>query len=296
MNGNWYPWSEQVNGNLPGEYVQAWRKVHDIFEEEGARNVTWVWCVNKDYSGATDVGSLYPGDAYVDWLSLDAYNRGTEGGGSGSQFGGASWETFGGMVKPTYDKLLATSSGKPVMLAEFGSAEQGGSKASWFGDALRYALKEKFPRIKAAVYFNVSKGYDNRIDSSASSLAAFRDGIQLSYYATNAYGASTMAPIPPLLSDQATLDTMGPFVNIVSPTKGSVGVNSTVHIQIDSTDRSGTQSVEVYVNGVLLCTERERPYECYWKVPAGTQAYTLTAKAFDKVGNVATSSVFVNVP
>ncbi|MGE5765396.1 MAG: hypothetical protein ACM3ZF_16470, partial [Mycobacterium leprae] len=31
MNGIWYPWAEQVNGNKPGEYIAAWRHVHDIF-------------------------------------------------------------------------------------------------------------------------------------------------------------------------------------------------------------------------------------------------------------------------
>ena len=44
MNGDWFPWSEGVNGNPSGEYVAAWRHVHDIFAAVGATNVTWVWC------------------------------------------------------------------------------------------------------------------------------------------------------------------------------------------------------------------------------------------------------------
>jgi hypothetical protein len=43
MNGNWFSWSEGVNGNQPGEYVAAWRHVHDIFTSVGATNVSWVW-------------------------------------------------------------------------------------------------------------------------------------------------------------------------------------------------------------------------------------------------------------
>ncbi len=31
MNGFWFPWSEGVNGNTKGQYVAAWRHVHDIF-------------------------------------------------------------------------------------------------------------------------------------------------------------------------------------------------------------------------------------------------------------------------
>src|SRR5436190_3670193 len=43
MNGNWFPWGEQANGNSPGEYVAAWRHVHDIFTSLGATNASWVW-------------------------------------------------------------------------------------------------------------------------------------------------------------------------------------------------------------------------------------------------------------
>ena len=51
MNGCWFPWSEGVNGNQPGEYVAAWRHVHDIFTSVGATNATWVWCPNIDPGG-----------------------------------------------------------------------------------------------------------------------------------------------------------------------------------------------------------------------------------------------------
>jgi hypothetical protein len=39
MNGTWYPWCEKVNGNKPGDYVRAWRHVHDVFAKAGAQNV-----------------------------------------------------------------------------------------------------------------------------------------------------------------------------------------------------------------------------------------------------------------
>src|SRR5690349_23517579 len=50
MNGWWEPWAEGrlsngaiINGNSPGDYVIAWRHVHDIFTSVGATNVSWVW-------------------------------------------------------------------------------------------------------------------------------------------------------------------------------------------------------------------------------------------------------------
>jgi beta-mannanase len=43
MNGNWYPWSEGVNGNAAGQYVPAYRRVVTLFRSVGVTNVTWVW-------------------------------------------------------------------------------------------------------------------------------------------------------------------------------------------------------------------------------------------------------------
>jgi beta-mannanase len=42
MNGDWYPWGKGINGNQLGQYVQAWRHVHDIFAAIHADNVLWV--------------------------------------------------------------------------------------------------------------------------------------------------------------------------------------------------------------------------------------------------------------
>ena len=114
MNGNWFPWSEGVNGNQPGEYVAAWRHVHDIFTSVGATNVTWVWCPNIDPGAKFQaVDSLYPGDEYVDWTGLDGYNWGPKKGG---------WTSFDHLYRSTYDAITETiAPGKPLMIAEIGS-------------------------------------------------------------------------------------------------------------------------------------------------------------------------------
>jgi len=77
MNGNWYPWSEQVNGNHPSQFVQAWQHVHDIFTKLGVTNVTWVWSPNVEYGGSIPLSELYPGSNYVDWVGIDGYNWST---------------------------------------------------------------------------------------------------------------------------------------------------------------------------------------------------------------------------
>ena len=52
MNGNWLPWGTKDgwNGNTNAEFVAAWRRIVDIFIQEEATNVTWVWCQNYVFS------------------------------------------------------------------------------------------------------------------------------------------------------------------------------------------------------------------------------------------------------
>ena len=118
MNGRWFPWSEGVNGNKPGEYIAAWRHVHELFQRAGARNATWVWCPNIDpYRAMQPLNQVYPGDAYVDWTCLDGYNFNTP------------WTSFKDLYKSTYEEITGSiAPTKPMMIGETGSSETGGSK------------------------------------------------------------------------------------------------------------------------------------------------------------------------
>ena len=55
---------------------------------------------------------------------------------------------------PTYAALLRLAPSKPIMIAEAGSSEYGGSKAAWVRQALSVELPTAFPRVKAFVWFN----------------------------------------------------------------------------------------------------------------------------------------------
>lgn len=78
MNGSWYPWSDGVNSNAPGDYVSMWHHVWTLFNGLGANAyITWQWCVNVDPSHFfTPLAGLYPGDAFVDEVGMDGYNFG----------------------------------------------------------------------------------------------------------------------------------------------------------------------------------------------------------------------------
>jgi hypothetical protein len=116
MNGHWYPWSESNGVNRPGQYVAAWKHVHDIFQQAGATNVIWVWAPNT-LRGADRVSlkSLYPGDRYVDWAGLDAY--------------GVAERTAGELLNPSVRAIRAVTR-KPLLITETG-AQPGGHKARW---------------------------------------------------------------------------------------------------------------------------------------------------------------------
>ncbi|CAG0928124.1 Endoglucanase H [Thermoflexales bacterium] len=193
MNGDWFPWSEGRNGNHAGEFVQAWRHVHDIFTEVGASNVTWVWCPNVEHAEAIPLEGLYPGDAYVDWIGMDGYNWGSE---QGQPIG---WQSFQEVFGATYARLIELSPNKPLMIAEISSTETGGSKAEWITDALVEQLPKNFPQVKAVVWFNWNTDeMDWVIESSPAAQAAFAKGIASPYYAHSEFANLNTSPIPPL--------------------------------------------------------------------------------------------------
>jgi mannan endo-1,4-beta-mannosidase len=193
MNGGWFAWAEGVNGNQKGEYVRAWRHVHDIFTEVGATNATWVWCPNVDPENRMqDLGALYPGDAYVDWTGLDGYNWGT------NPARPDRWRTFDSLYKSTYAKVTETiAPSKPLIVSEVGSSEYGGSKASWLKDMLA-KVPTDYPKIRGLLYFEkYDDGMDWPIATSASATSAFAEGIGNAAYAENTFGSLGFGPVLP---------------------------------------------------------------------------------------------------
>lgn len=191
MNGNWYPWSEQANGNTPGQFALAWQHVHNLFTTQGVTNVTWVWCPNVVYPGSTPLQELYPGDAFVDWVGMDGYNWGSN--------QGHVWQSFCSVFQQTYQELLSLTT-RPLMIAETASAEQGGNKANWITDAFVTQLPHYFSSVRAVTWFNENKETDWRIESSPTAQNAFATAIQSNLYASNQYASLATSPIPPPIS------------------------------------------------------------------------------------------------
>lgn len=163
MNGNWYPWADGVNDNQSGDYVKAWKHVHDVLIAAGAANVSWVWSPNVPYTGSTSLAGLYPGSAYVDTVALDGYNWGTAA--VGSKWTDPSTLFGGGLTL-----LRKLAPGKQIIIAETASAEAGGSKAAWNAALVSYLAAQS--DVTGVVWFHHDKEADWRIDSSSSSATA----------------------------------------------------------------------------------------------------------------------------
>ncbi len=192
MNGNWFPWSEALNGNGSGQFVQAWRHVHDIFRAAGANNVTWVWCANVVNPKEIPLAQVYPGDAYVDWTCMDGYNWGVRPPRTDR------WRSFSDVFGATYAELLQLSPHKPIMIGETGSSEVGGSKAEWITSTLGTELPAAFPRVEAIVWFNWNtEGMGWTIESSPAAQAAFASAIAAPYYSSEKFDQLPGRAIPP---------------------------------------------------------------------------------------------------
>lgn len=104
------------------------------------------------------------------------------------------WRWFSQIFSDSYSRITALTA-KPLMVAETASSEAlpqqaalGDTKAKWIADALGDAIPNKFPRIRAVVWFNENKrdvekgGYDWRVQSSADALRAFSAAVSSSFY------------------------------------------------------------------------------------------------------------------
>ncbi|MDT8429204.1 MAG: glycosyl hydrolase [Pseudomonadales bacterium] len=103
FNGFW-------NGYAPDTFAAAFRRVVDLFRENGADNAIFNWNYKAWQGDPTPYMEFYPGDDYVDWWSIDLFT---------SDFDVAS-------VKIQADAFLADAAarGKPVIIPESAPATQ----------------------------------------------------------------------------------------------------------------------------------------------------------------------------
>lgn len=168
------------------DFIDAWRRLHSVFEAEGAGDVRWVWTMTSwsfevarvDPNDGRRAELWYPGDDVVDFLGADPYNWSRCRGNSRE-----TWESLEETIAPFLDWSQRHPT-KPLVLPEFGSVEGGsGAKAAWLTDVADLMKRPEWDdRFEAVVYFHddhddTERGTSCRwwLDSSLSSLDAARD-------------------------------------------------------------------------------------------------------------------------
>ncbi|HEX2504019.1 MAG TPA: glycosyl hydrolase [Miltoncostaeaceae bacterium] len=146
MNGNWFSWGAGVNGNTPADFVAAWRHVHRVFAQEGARNVSWIWSINNLESADAEaiIADLYPGDPYVDWVSTSGFNW-------GEAYDWSSWRDADALYGTTYRALARF--GMPIMISEIATTDLGGDPEGWITQTLA-RLRAGYPLVRAVVWYD----------------------------------------------------------------------------------------------------------------------------------------------
>ncbi len=181
-NGAWYPWGLYAGKSYVEDFVPAWRHLVDRFRMAGASNVRFELCFarfNPDIEGKAKKGktqdfnpwaSLWPGDAYVDIIGIDIFNR--------PPANDNNWQTFDQLFAESYQQA-ASLSNKPIWIQEMASTGLGGDKATWIADAFK-GLKIKYPRVASVTWFNYSaqKDTDWRFDQTPASLQAFKTALK----------------------------------------------------------------------------------------------------------------------
>ncbi|MBJ6749835.1 Ig-like domain-containing protein, partial [Geomonas anaerohicana] len=105
-----------------------------------------------------------------------------------------------------------------------------------------------------------------------------------------AYDAAGNLGQSQVLTVNVSNDLIAPTVSLASPVSGTT-VSGTVAVTANASDNVGVSKVEFYRNNVLQATVAASPYSYNWDTTqVANGSYTLTAKAYDAVGNVTTST------
>jgi len=172
MNGDWF---HGFSGN-PAAFIAAWHRIHRLFAQAGADNVTWVWCPNN---GPADWDRYYPGDGYVDVIGVDGFSNTTYGWQTFEQMFGAFLAHYAGR-KPLMINETATDSGAGYPAAGIGSA------ASFINGLRGYLQQTAGPRygLTGLTWFdsNATDQHNWRVDQTPQSWQAWLGLARAAYF------------------------------------------------------------------------------------------------------------------
>ncbi len=141
MNTSTYPWSGE-----PKAFIAAFRRMVDIFKNNKATNVTWVWNIDVHNS----FNEYWPGDDYVDYIGLTGFSD------EDSKAENAA-ALFGKVVSA----LKSEHPGKPIIIAETAFDTAAGSRSEKNAFAKSLVPFAKANDLAGFCWFNVNIDEDH---------------------------------------------------------------------------------------------------------------------------------------
>lgn len=112
MNTDWTSYCGMQTMLDPDVFIDTWRRMYDIFVEEGVDNCIWIWnpiATSCPYSNWGDQLNYWPGSAYVQMLGLTYYQMNND----------DKIESFKEMYTELYKKNTPWFDNFPAILGEF---------------------------------------------------------------------------------------------------------------------------------------------------------------------------------
>jgi hypothetical protein len=191
----------------PEHYRDAYRHIIDIFRQQGAANVTFVFQTNT-VDGGYLPGSYwepwqqmkfyYPGDDYIDWLGLSVYSEPLFNVGPPQTF---EHKMLGGSpdYAGSYAEITALGA-KPVMINEMGLYQMPSeeSKAQWVEDASTVLQSGEFLRAKGIVWWAQNKGGDyDAYPRSSTFVNGFKQAFDQPFFDAKTQFSGDCSPLAP---------------------------------------------------------------------------------------------------
>lgn len=180
MNSDWTSYGGVNNMADPDIFIANWRRIYDIFKEEGVNNCIWIFNPNDRNAPPNnwnDSLAYYPGNEYVQMIGVTGYNNGTY-----YKKWGEQWREFKDIYNLIQNEYGNVFGKFPWIITEFASSSIGGNKVKWIDSMFENI--GNYPNIKIAVWFNYadfdSDGTAARpywLDETEATLNAFKRGL-----------------------------------------------------------------------------------------------------------------------
>ncbi len=163
MNGFWDSWG--YHQTPAADFRAAWRHIVDVFRQNGATNVKWLWQVNSASKKTGPVHDFWPGAKYVNWVGVSGYYY-------------LPGETFKYIFEPVVSQVRKFTN-DPILIAETGVSP--GRKAA-------FDINDLFGGLRAhhyigLVWFDLNKpgalyhGANWHLEGRPTAVQAFREAL-----------------------------------------------------------------------------------------------------------------------